>query len=55
MTDQQIARLFSRRQQLERELMLVDARIKAARQHYADRNGLLMLPSIDNMRKAVTS
>jgi hypothetical protein len=55
MTDAQIARLFAEEQRLERALAVVRARIAAARAPYAERNHLLMYPSIDAMRKAVVS
>lgn len=55
MTDLQIARLFEQEARLERQLVLVRARIAASRRDYAARNGLLVYPSIDVMRKAVVS
>ena len=54
MTDLQISRLFAEEQRLERALSVVRARIAASRQSYAERNNLLMYPSIDSMRKAVS-
>jgi ABC-type enterochelin transport system substrate-binding protein len=54
MNDQQLARLFEQRDRAQRNLDMIDARIKAARNDYAQRNGLLMLPSVDSMRKAVS-
>lgn len=55
MTDHQIARLFERRDRLERELVLVNARLSASRRDYSSRHGLLAYPSFDTMRKAVAS
>jgi ABC-type enterochelin transport system substrate-binding protein len=53
MTDTQLARLFEQRDRAERQLKMIDARIAAARPHYAASRGLLAFPSIDTMRKAV--
>ena len=55
MTDAQIARLFTEEQRLERALFAVRGRIAAARGPYAERNHLLMYPSVETMRKAITS
>lgn len=55
MTDTQIARLFAEEQRLERALAVVRARIAGARPEYAARHNLLMFPSVEAMRRAVSN
>lgn len=54
MTDAAIARLFERRDRLERELALVNASTAESRREYADRNGMLVLPRVETLRLAVS-
>lgn len=54
MTDRQLRHLFEQRDRAEQALKTIDARINAARRPYAERHGLLMFPSAEAMRKAVT-
>jgi hypothetical protein len=53
MTNHEIARLFDQERRLEAQLVLVRARISAARRDYSAREGLLAFPSVDKLRKAV--
>jgi hypothetical protein len=55
MTDPQLRRLFEQRDRAERQLKMIDARIAASRAEYAARHSLLAYPSVENMRKAVST
>ena len=54
MTDNQLARLFEQRDRAERQLQMIEARIRAARPAFAERHQLLAYPSVDSMRRAVS-
>lgn len=55
MTDATIAKLFERRERAKRALDALEAAIKSARPAYAANHGLLAYPTIEAMRRGVSS